>query len=139
MQISDFSDTPVARRPWYLHLYAQVLVAIIAGAALGHFAPDLGEAMKPVGDAFIKAVKMVIAPVIFLTIVTGIAGMRDIASVGRVAGKAFAYFLFFSTLALVVGMIVANVVRPGAGLTSIPPRSTPAKSANMRKRRMTAR
>ncbi|MFN3798831.1 MAG: cation:dicarboxylate symporter family transporter, partial [Sphingobium yanoikuyae] len=63
MQISDFPDTPVARRPWYFHLYAQVLLAIIAGVALGHFAPHLGEAMKPVGDAFIKAVKMVIAPV----------------------------------------------------------------------------
>ena len=120
MQISDFPDTPVARRPWYFHLYAQVLLAIIAGVTLGHFAPHLGEAMKPVGDAFIKAVKMVIAPVIFLTIVTGIAGMRDIASVGRVAGKAFAYFLFFSTLALVVGMIIANVVRPGAGLNIDP-------------------
>jgi aerobic C4-dicarboxylate transport protein len=63
MQISHFPDVPVVRRPWYLHLYAQVLLAIIAGVALGHFAPHLGEAMKPVGDAFIKAVKMVIAPV----------------------------------------------------------------------------
>jgi aerobic C4-dicarboxylate transport protein len=114
-------STAVPRaKPWYRHLYAQVLVAIIAGVLLGHFAPATGEAMKPIGDAFIKLVKMIIAPVIFLTIVTGIAGMRDLASVGRVAGKAFAYFLFFSTLALIVGLIVANVIRPGSGLNIDP-------------------
>ncbi|RZM31799.1 MAG: dicarboxylate/amino acid:cation symporter [Sphingomonas sp.] len=111
---------PAAPKRWYAQLYFQVLLAIVAGVLLGHFAPQTGEAMKPIGDAFIKAVKMVIAPVIFLTIVTGIAGMRDLASVGRVAGKAFAYFLFFSTLALIIGMIVANVVRPGAGLNIDP-------------------
>ncbi|MFV0622600.1 dicarboxylate/amino acid:cation symporter [Sphingomonas sp. ac-8] len=111
---------PVVHKPWYKHLYVQVLIAIFAGVLLGHFYPETGEALKPVGDAFIKLVKMVIAPVIFLTIVTGIAGMRDLASVGRVAGKAFAYFLFFSTLALIVGMIVANVVQPGAGLNIDP-------------------
>ncbi|WP_242184328.1 dicarboxylate/amino acid:cation symporter [Sphingomonas sp. CARO-RG-8B-R24-01] len=111
---------PAAPKRWYAQLYFQVLTAIVAGVLLGHFAPHTGEAMKPIGDAFIKAVKMVIAPVIFLTIVTGIAGMRDLASVGRVAGKAFAYFLFFSTLALIIGMVVANVVRPGAGLNIDP-------------------
>ncbi|WP_267393818.1 MULTISPECIES: dicarboxylate/amino acid:cation symporter [unclassified Sphingomonas] len=111
--------TPVSP-PWYRHLYAQVLVAIVAGVLLGHFYPATGEAMKPIGDAFIKLVKMVIAPVIFLTIVTGIAGMRDLGSVGRVAGKAFIYFFFFSTLALIVGLIVANVIRPGAGLNIDP-------------------
>ncbi|KQT34727.1 C4-dicarboxylate transporter [Sphingomonas sp. Leaf412] len=113
-------DDSLRQRPWYAHLYLQVLVAIVAGVLLGHFAPQTGEAMKPIGDGFIKLVKMIIAPVIFLTIVTGIAGMRDLSSVGRVAGKAFAYFLFFSTLALVVGLIVANVVRPGAGLNIDP-------------------
>ncbi|HEX8058608.1 MAG TPA: cation:dicarboxylase symporter family transporter, partial [Novosphingobium sp.] len=102
--------------PWYRHLYAQVLIAIAAGVLLGHFFPATGEAMKPFGDAFIKAVKMIIAPVIFLTVVTGIAGMHDLARVGRVAAKAFAYFLFFSTLALVVGLVVSNVVQPGAGM-----------------------
>jgi aerobic C4-dicarboxylate transport protein len=76
--------------------------------------------MKPLGDAFIKLVKMIIAPVIFLTIVTGIAGMRDLARVGRVAGKAFAYFIFFSTLALIIGLVVANLVRPGANLNIDP-------------------
>ncbi|WP_420822874.1 dicarboxylate/amino acid:cation symporter [Sphingomonas solaris] len=110
--------TPPAPKPWYAQLYLQVLIAITAGVLLGHFAPATGEALKPLGDAFIKLVKMVIAPVVFLTIVTGIAGMRDLKAVGRVAGKAFAYFLFFSTLALIVGLIVANVVQPGAGLNA---------------------
>ena len=113
-------EAPAAPRRWYGHLYLQVLVAIAAGVLIGHFAPATGEALKPLGDAFIKLVKMVIAPVIFLTIVTGIAGMRDLASVGRVAAKAFAYFLFFSTLALIVGLIVGNIVRPGAGLNIDP-------------------
>jgi aerobic C4-dicarboxylate transport protein len=121
MHIPDVSTLaePATKR-WYGHLYAQVLLAIAAGVALGHFAPDSGEAMKPLGDIFIKLVKMVIAPVIFLTIVTGIAGMRDLSSVGRVAAKAFAYFFTFSTLALIVGLIVANTVRPGAGLNIDP-------------------
>ena len=118
-QAEPGAETPV-QRPWYRHLYLQVLIAIAAGVLLGHFAPETGESLKPVGDAFIKLVKMIIAPVIFLTIVTGIAGMRDLASVGRVAGKAFGYFLFFSTLALIVGLIVANVVQPGAGLNIDP-------------------
>ena len=120
LPIADPAAPPPAPTPWYRHLYLQVLIAILAGVLLGHFAPATGEAMKPIGDAFIKLVKMIIAPVIFLTIVTGIAGMRDLASVGRVAGKAFAYFLFFSTLALFVGMAVANIVRPGAGLNIDP-------------------
>lgn len=117
---STHPPVPPVARPWYAHLYVQVLVAIMCGVLLGHFYPQTGEALKPVGDAFIKLVKMIIAPVIFLTIVTGIAGMRDLASVGRVAGKAFAYFLFFSTLALIVGLIVGNVIQPGAGLNIDP-------------------
>jgi len=103
-------------------LYVQVLVAIVLGALVGHFWPDVGEALRPLGDGFIKLVKMIIAPVIFLTLVTGIAGMAEMRSVGRVAGKAFAYFLFFSTLALIVGLIVANVVRPGEGMNVDPAR-----------------
>ena len=121
---------PPARRPWYAHLYLQVLVAIAAGVLLGHFWPATGEAMKPIGDAFIKLVKMIIAPVIFLTIVTGIAGMRDLGAVGRVAARAFAYFLTFSTLALIIGLIVANVVRPGAGLHIDPATLDTAKVAD---------
>lgn len=106
--------------PFYRHLYFQVIVAIIAGIALGHFNPTLGEQLKPLGDAFIRLVKMIIAPVIFLTVATGIAGMNDMKKVGRVAGKAMIYFLTFSTLALIVGLIVANVVQPGAGMNIDP-------------------
>ncbi|WP_019517645.1 dicarboxylate/amino acid:cation symporter [Sphingomonas sp. Mn802worker] len=117
---SSDAHAAAARRPFYTHLYAQVLFAILLGALIGHFRPETGEALKPLGDAFIKLVKMVIAPVIFLTLVSGIAGMKELGAVGRVAGKAFAYFLFFSTLALIVGLIVANVVRPGAGMNINP-------------------
>jgi aerobic C4-dicarboxylate transport protein len=114
-------DAATLRRvPLYRHLYFQVLVAIALGILVGHFWPETGAALKPVGDGFIKLVKMIIAPVIFLTVVTGIAGMRELAAVGRVAGKAFAYFLTFSTLALIVGLIVANVVQPGAGMNIDP-------------------
>jgi aerobic C4-dicarboxylate transport protein len=109
-----------ARKPFYRHLYTQVLAAIVLGALLGHVWPAGGEALKPLGDGFIKLVKMIIAPVIFLTVVGGIAGMRELGSVGRVALKAFGYFLVFSTLALIVGLIVANVVQPGAGMNVDP-------------------
>ena len=114
------ADAPAVRRPFYRHLYFQVLLAIALGAFIGHFWPEFGESLKPLSDGFIKLVKMVIAPVIFLTIVTGIAGMRDLGSVGRVAAKAFGYFLVFSTLALILGLIVANLVQPGRGLNIDP-------------------
>ena len=106
--------------PFYRQLYFQVVAAIIIGVLLGYFEPAYGEAMKPLGDAFIKLIKMIIAPVIFLTIVTGIAGMTQLSTVGRVFGKAMAYFLTFSTLALVVGLVVANVFQPGAGMNINP-------------------
>jgi aerobic C4-dicarboxylate transport protein len=111
---------PVAPRKFYQHLYVQVLVAIAAGILLGHYYPVFAADLKPLGDAFIKLVKMIIAPVIFLTVVTGIAGMRDLGKVGRVAGKAMLYFLVFSTLALIIGLIVGNVIRPGDGLNINP-------------------
>jgi len=111
---------PSARLPFYRHLYVQVLFAIAAGMLLGHFYPDLGASMKPLGDAFIKLVKMIIAPVIFLTVATGIAGMSDLKKVGRVAGKAMLYFVTFSTLALIIGMIVGNLLHPGAGMNIDP-------------------
>lgn len=98
----------------------QVFVAILAGIALGIFAPHWGEAMKPLGDIFVKLVRMVIAPVIFVSIVTGIAGMRDLGALGRVVAHALGYFLVMSGFALVLGMIVANTVRPGAGLMIAP-------------------
>ncbi|MBL0916691.1 MAG: cation:dicarboxylase symporter family transporter, partial [Sphingopyxis sp.] len=104
----------------YTQLYFQVLVAIAAGIIVGVLWPETGAALKPLGDAFIKLVKMVIAPLIFLTIVTGIAGMGELKSVGRVAGRAFLYFFFFSTLALVIGLVVANFVQPGAGMNIDP-------------------
>jgi aerobic C4-dicarboxylate transport protein len=115
------------KRAFWRHLYVQVLAAIVVGVAVGHFWPEVGVALKPVGDAFIKLVKMIIAPVIFLSIVTGIAGSRELSTVGRVAAKAMIYFLTVSTLALIVGLIVANVVRPGDGL-NIDPASLDAGS-----------
>ena len=120
--IPQTSSTAAPPRPgrWYTHLYVQVLIAITAGALIGHFYPGFGESLKPLGDAFIKLVKMVIAPVIFLTVTTGIAGMGDLGKFGRVALKAFAYFFTFSTLALVLGLVVANVVHPGAGMNIDP-------------------
>jgi aerobic C4-dicarboxylate transport protein len=118
--IDRTGPAPAKAKPFYRHLYVQVLAAILLGVVIGHFWPETGEALKPLGDAFIKLVKMIIAPVIFLTLVTGIAGMTELRSVGRVAGKAFAYFLFFSTLALVVGLIVANTIQPGAGMNVDP-------------------
>ncbi len=118
--IIDTDAAPVARPPFWRSLYFQVLVAIALGVLLGWLAPDVGESLKPLGDAFIKLVKMVIAPVIFLTVVTGIAGLGHLGDLGRVAAKAFGYFLTVSTLALIVGLIVANVVQPGAGMHIAP-------------------
>ena len=105
----------VAHR-WYSLLYVQVLAAIALGVTVGAVWPEAGVALQPLGDGFIKLVKMIIAPVIFLTIVTGIGNVRSAGKLGRVAGKAFIYFFTFSTLALVIGLIVANVVQPGAGM-----------------------
>jgi aerobic C4-dicarboxylate transport protein len=116
MDMNLEAATPRGKIPLYRQLYVQVLVAIAAGITLGHFYPEVGASLKPLGDAFIRLVKMIIAPVIFLTVATGIAGMSDLKKVGRVAGKAMLYFLTFSTLALAIGMLVANVVQPGSGM-----------------------
>ncbi len=115
--------------PFYRHLYVQVLTAIAAGILLGHYYPQFGASLQPLGDAFIKLVRMVIAPVIFLTVTTGIAGMSDLKKFGRVVGKSFIYFLTFSTLALIVGLIVSNVVQPGAGM-HINPATLDTKAVN---------
>ena len=120
---------PPGRKPFWTHLYFQVLTAIVLGALIGHFWPAFGEDLKPLGDAFIRLVKMIIAPVIFLTVATGIAHLRDLGKLGKVVGKAFAYFLTFSTLALILGLIVANVVRPGAGMNVDPATLDPAAVA----------
>lgn len=98
------------------NLTARVLVAIGLGITLGAVWPDAGRAMKPLGDVFINLVRMVIAPVIFLTVVLGIASMRDLKKVGRVGGKAFLYFEIVTTFALAIGLVVMNVTRPGAGV-----------------------
>lgn len=119
LKTADVGEVP-ARKPGGHHLYAQVIVAIIAGGLIGHFFPDFGASLKPLGDAFIKLVKMIIGPVIFLTVTIGIAGVGDLKGVGRVGAKAFLYFLVFSTLALIVGLIIANLVQPGAGLNIDP-------------------
>jgi len=97
-----------------------VIVAIIAGILLGKFYPELGEKMKPLGDGFIKLVKMIIAPVIFITLTLGIAHMTDLKKVGRIAVKAMIYFFTFSTLALIIGLIVGNLLQPGSGLNIDP-------------------
>ncbi|MGU3493088.1 dicarboxylate/amino acid:cation symporter [Xanthobacteraceae bacterium A53D] len=121
---------PKKPKKFYHQLYVQVLFAIIVGMVLGHYYPAFAVQMQPLGDAFIKLVKMIIAPVIFLTVVTGIAGMRDLGKVGRVAGKAMIYFLTFSTLALIIGLIIANVVQPGAGMNIDPATLDPKATAS---------
>lgn len=104
------------RPPLYRTLYLQVLLAILAGAVLGHYAPGAGAAMRPLGDGFIKLIKMVIAPVIFVTVVMGIAGSEDMKRVGKTGGLALVYFEVVSTAALLVGLLVVNVLQPGAGM-----------------------
>jgi aerobic C4-dicarboxylate transport protein len=101
-------------------LYGQVLTAIVLGVAVGHFWPDAGPALKPLGDGFIKLVKMVIAPIIFCTVVVGIASLDDMKKVGRVGIKALLYFEVVTTLALIIGLIVVNLAKPGAGINANP-------------------
>ena len=104
------------RQPLYKSLYVQVLVAITIGILLGHFYPETGVALKPFGDGFVKLIKMVIAPIIFCTVVSGIAGMQSMKSVGKTGGYALLYFEIVSTIALIIGLVVVNVVKPGAGM-----------------------
>ncbi len=105
---------------FYRLLYVQVLFAIVFGVSLGHYFPEVGTMMKPLGDGFIQLIKMIIAPVIFITVSTGIASMSDMKKIGRVAGKSFIYFLTFSTLALIIGLVISNLVKPGQGLNIDP-------------------
>jgi aerobic C4-dicarboxylate transport protein len=118
--------TPAAK-PLYKHLYVQVLTAIVIGILLGHFYPAIGEQMKPLGDGFIKLIKMLIAPIIFCTVVHGIAGMEDLKKVGRVGLKALIYFEVVTTLALIVGLVIVNLLQPGAGM-NVDARSIDTKS-----------
>jgi len=101
---------------FYKSLYFQVITAIALGVMLGHFYPESGAAMKPLGDGFIKLIKMMIAPIIFCTVVVGIAGMEDMKKVGKTGGMALLYFEVVSTLALIIGLIIVNVVQPGVGM-----------------------
>lgn len=122
-------SSPQAKKPWYRILYVQVLMAVALGILLGHFFPEYGKALKPLGDAFIKLVKMIIAPIIFCTIVHGIASIQDIRRLGRVGLKAIVYFELVSTLALAIGLVVVNVLRPGDGFNIDPAHLDPAASA----------
>ena len=120
MPASATATGPVPAAPprhrWWQHLYVQVLIAIVIGVLLGHFYPSLGADMKPLGDAFIKLIKMLIAPIIFCTVVHGIASMQDLKRVGRVGLKALIYFEVMTTLALIIGLVVVNLWQPGAGM-----------------------
>src|SRR5271169_3279492 len=106
---------PAAHHPWYTILYVQVLIAIALGILLGHFFPNIAIPMKPLGDGFIALIRMMIAPVIFCTIVHGIASMRDLTKVGRVGLKTLVYFEVVSTVALAIGLVVGELVHPGSG------------------------
>ena len=108
------------KKPFYKVLYVQVIAAIIIGILFGHYSPDLAVDMKPLGDGFIKLIKMVIGPIIFCTVVTGIAGMQDMKKVGRVGGKALLYFEVVSSFALVLGLIATHVLKPGVGFNVDP-------------------
>src|SRR6476619_4241107 len=108
------------KKPLYTSLYLQVIVAIVIGVLLGHFLPQTGEAMKPLGDGFIKLIKMIIAPIIFCTVVVGIAGMEDMKKVGKTGGYALIYFEVVSSIALAVGLTIVNIVQPGAGMNIDP-------------------
>ncbi|AKH17004.1 dicarboxylate/amino acid:cation symporter [Deinococcus soli (ex Cha et al. 2016)] len=101
-------------------LYVQVLTAIVIGVLVGHFFPTVGEALKPLGDGFIKLIKVVIGPIIFCTVVSGVASMRDTKKIGRVGGKALLYFEVVTTAALLIGLVVVNLVGPGRGMNINP-------------------
>ena len=105
-----------SRKKFHQHLYVQVLTAITLGILLGHFYPETATSMKPLGDAFIKLIKMIIAPIIFCTVVSGIAGMQAMDKVGRVGIKALVYFEVVSTLALIIGLLVVHLIQPGKGM-----------------------
>ena len=118
--MDETADSPAAvranGRPFYLQLWFLVLAAMVAGIVLGYFAPDLGARMEPLGTAFIKAIRVLIAPIIFCTVVHGISGMASMAKVGRVALKALIYFEVLTTIALVIGLLAVNLFQPGAGM-----------------------
>jgi aerobic C4-dicarboxylate transport protein len=110
--------TPAAagKTKWYRHLYVQVLIAVVLGILLGHYYPEFGTAMKPLGDNFLKLIKLMVAPLIFCTVVHGIASMSDIKAVGRIGVKSLIYFEVMTSLALALGLVIVNVLKPGVGM-----------------------
>lgn len=126
MNANPATDPAPAPRAWFRHLYVQVIVGVLLGVLVGGLFPDAGKALKPLGDGFIKLVKMLIAPIIFCTVVHGIASMGELKKLGRLGFKALLYFEIVSTLALVIGLVVMNVVRPGDGFNIDPKALDPA-------------
>jgi aerobic C4-dicarboxylate transport protein len=118
---------PTEKKPWYRILYIQVIIAVFIGIVVGYLNPGLGKSLKPLGDGFINLVKMIIAPIIFCTVVHGIASMSDLKKLGRVGIKALFYFEVVSTFALFIGLIVVNVLQPGAGFNVDPKSLNPAE------------
>jgi len=118
--VTEVAPPTRRRKPFYANLWVQVLVAIALAVLLGHFSPAKAIAMKPLGDAFIRLITMVITLIIFCTVVSGIAGVQDMKKVGRVGGKALLYFEVVSTFALLIGLTVGNFVKPGAGFNIDP-------------------
>src|SRR5262245_56440485 len=110
----------MVQRKFYQSLYLQVIMGILIGVLLGHFYPEAGAAMKPLGDGFIKLIKMMIVLIIFCTVVTGVVGMENMKVVGKIGGLAILYFEVVSTLVLVLGLVIVNVVRPGVGMNVNP-------------------
>jgi aerobic C4-dicarboxylate transport protein len=125
--ILSLQDGRKMKKTIFKSLYFQVLTAITLGVLLGHFYPDLGAQMKPLGDGFVKLIKMIIAPVIFCTVVTGIAGMESMKAVGRTGAIALLYFEIVSTISLILGLIIVNIVQPGAGM-NVDPAALDAKA-----------
>ena len=120
VQLIETRTPPQAKRPFYKVMWVQILFAIALGVVLGHFRPTTAIAMKPLGDAFIRLITMVVTLIIFCTVVSGIAGLQDLKKVGRVGGKAMLYFEIVSTLALFIGLAVGNIVKPGNGFNANP-------------------
>ena len=118
--VSPTRRVAVPKKPFYKNLWIQVLAAIVLALLLGYFYPAKAIAMKPLGDAFIRLIAMVITLIIFCTVVSGIANVQDIKKVGRLGGKALLYFEVVSTFALFIGLVVGNVVKPGAGFNINP-------------------
>ena len=127
--ITTYAAVPTEKKPFYHLLYVQVLIAITLGVAVGLLFPDFATTpgVKALGDGFIKLIKMMIAPIIFCTVVSGIAHVQDAAKVGRVGVKALIYFEVVSTFALVIGLIIGNVLQPGAGFSGTPDTAAVAK------------